>query len=101
MPANLAGSTAYPKLPRPEIDVVGEDRNTIADNFHLAALVARARIDRIDPPFWYTANDRRPAVVTFQTVATPAHLTITKVYRGPPLKEVEAAIEGACFTPTH
>jgi hypothetical protein len=101
IPANLPSPTGYPSIvPRRGLFVASEsDSWSISKLVDSSTYVIRARVARIDPPFWQTADGREPVVIDYQNVATPALLTVEKVYKGPPMTTIEVGVAGACFAP--
>jgi hypothetical protein len=61
--------------------------------------VIRARVSRIDPPFWLTADGKQPSFIQDTDISSPALLNVIEVYKGPPMATLEVAIGGYCFSP--
>jgi hypothetical protein len=102
IPANLPRPTGYPTaVPRLGDLIISESGGWSLDQQVAATTyIVRAKVARIDPPFWSTLNGQRPAVVGSHDVTSPALLTVEEVYKGPSMQNLEVGIEGYCFTPS-
>jgi hypothetical protein len=99
---NAPTPTDYPpQLPRAGSEVVSESSgSSITDDVNGMTYVIRARVAKIDPPFWSTIDGKRPSIVESSDITSPALLNVEEVYKGPSISSLEVGIGGYCFTPT-
>jgi hypothetical protein len=54
-------------------------------------------VQQIGPPFFRNPTNSLPAILSWDTVETPATLEVVETYQGPALTIINSSLGGACF----